>query len=1014
MNISNERVYKVLGLQLQGLPESQWVWEMKLELPERSWTQKDLETFQEVFQPYEDFDMYREEDTLAIQTAEGNLLLELSTMPVIAKYCEVEHFQELPHTWYEKYELSHSKIDKYFMASFDSTIYQKKKTNVDEEHIDWKNLGKYFYHKKAIGYIHKKTGIRYVMELVRGGKDAYPSMKDASLSSQTIDYQLKVVLTPEVSLKPKDYLTEMVKHTMFLYQEFLNDKFPLSMEDQQRILQKYHKLIQSARDLSKYEQLNPSNYFLAPKPITLERKNLVDPDLAVGVTSVLRNYAVTDKADGERMLLYVDEVGQCFLINNTYQIRNTGIRAKSNAIYQTLLDGEYIASHLMKNAQTDLFAVFDIYYLGGENVMKLPLMDTTQPSRYMKMELVMDSSYWDTADSNITLGLKKQVAADGKEMFNACKKILEDKKRPYEIDGLIFTPTDLPVFAYYPNQYKKLKGKSVSWDKVLKWKPPEQNTIDFLVKAEDGYHVDDKTKKKYKRFKLFTGYNASQWQELPVWKGLQKVFQKDQAPEEDRYEARLFKPIEQYHPSVSTAFIPINQAGQAITENNEAIEDNTIIEMAYDPTMTDKTPSYRWKALRIREDKTRLYRTTQTITKTANDLSVALNIWGSIHAPVTVEHIIGQTTVSLNQLEADIEERMLGTNDVYYARDIPRNHMLSVHMLNFHNHGIKGMLYKEPPSKGMLLELACGMAGDLPRWRDNRYHFILGVDLVKNNIESPNGSYARYINQRRDFFKRNQRGQQRLFYPQAVFVVGDCSLPLETGEAAKGKDYDSEQVLRTLYQGKVYEKYGFLNNFRIPGKASTKFDVVSCQFAVHYFFQTKERLEGFLRNVSYNLRPNGRFIATFMDGQKVHSLLNKNKEEGKVEGRKGTGKNLVWAIQKQYKTFTKASPYGKLIDVFLENTNQFIPEYLVHFEVLKEKAREYQLEIVKDGFFEATFMELYQKVVKNDPNRNVFLDSDIMALHKDQIQTEFSFLNRWVVFRRMEPGEAQMEDIGSA
>jgi SAM-dependent methyltransferase len=239
-----------------------------------------------------------------------------------------------------------------------------------------------------------------------------------------------------------------------------------------------------------------------------------------------------------------------------------------------------------------------------------------------------------------------------------------------------------------------------------------------------------------------------------------------------------------------------------------------------------------------------------------------------------------------------------------------------------------------------------------------------------------------------------------LYYPQAIFVVGDCALPLETGEAAKGKDYDSEALLKFLYLGKVTEKYNYLNAHRIPGKASRKFDVVSCQFAIHYFCKSKDRLEGFLRNVSFNLKPNGKFITTFMDGVKVHQLIQK---EGFAKGVKDG--NVVWCIQKQYKSFNKANAYGRLIDVYLENTNQFILEYLVHFDVLKEKAKEYHLEVVEDGFFGDMFQMLKQKMIENDPNRNRFIDNDLKALDKDPVQTQFSFLNRWVIFRKMEERE---------
>lgn len=1000
MNISKEKVYDILHLQENDLPENHWSWEIALELPDRSWTSKDIQRLQNQITSYEDFEFYREDEILEVHTTEGNLVLEVQSLPHIAKYCDAEHFENIPHDWYEVSEMSHASIRNHYNVDFDSIILQRKKIKVDESSFDWKEMGKYFYQKKTVSFLHTKTKVRYVFEVIRGSNDAYASMRDASLSSQKIDVVIKIVMNDENNVKNRVH--ELIKHMMFVYQEITEEPYPLEKKEQDRIMKKYLKLISAVRDLNKYEQMNPTNYYLAPKPVTLEQKNLMDPDLAVGVSSILKNYAVTDKADGERMLMYVDDTGECYFINSIYQVKKMGVRVTSNALYQTLLDGEYISKYLLKEGDTSIFAIFDVYFVGGENVMKLPLMADKKPSRYMKMELITNPSYWNTQGADLVVEIKKHIAADGRELFAVCKNILEDRARRYNIDGLIFTPTDLPVFGYYPNQFKKLRGKSVAWDKVFKWKPPEQNTIDFLVKEQEGLYIEEASNKRYKRFKLYTGYNAAQWEEIPIWKGMQRLYSKDVMGEkEEEYQARLFKPIERYHPNVSIAFVPINAAGQAVTLEGEPIEDNTIVEMSYTPD-DKKHPSMRWAANRIREDKTRAFRTTGTITKTANDLSVALNIWHSIHAPVTVEHIIGQTEVPMSSLPSDIEERMLGTNDVYYARDIPRNHMLSVHMLNFHNHGIKSMLYGSAPGKDTLLELACGMAGDLPRWRDNQFNFILGVDLVKNNIEAPNGSYGRFLNQRREYFKRNQRGQQRLYYPHAVFLVGDCALPLENGEAAKGKDYDSEVLLKMLYQGKVPEKYGFLNNYRLPGRASRKFDVVSCQFAVHYFFRTKEKLEGFLHNVSYNLKPNGRFIATFMDGQKVHALINKN---GKVEGRKGERSDLVWAIQKQYKSFTKASPYGKLIDVFLENTNQFIPEFLVHFDVLREKAREFQLEVVSDGFFEATFQDLYQKVQANDPNRNRFIDQDILALQSDPVQKQFSFLNRWVIFRKMDSAE---------
>jgi hypothetical protein len=49
----------------------------------------------------------------------------------------------------------------------------------------------------------------------------------------------------------------------------------------------------------------------------------------------------------------------------------------------------------------------------------------------------------------------------------------------YETDGIIFTPTNLGVgcnsFEDKPVNYKR------TWLYSLKWKPPQHNSIDFLV-----------------------------------------------------------------------------------------------------------------------------------------------------------------------------------------------------------------------------------------------------------------------------------------------------------------------------------------------------------------------------------------------------------------------------------------------------------------------------------------------------------------------------------------------------
>lgn len=45
------------------------------------------------------------------------------------------------------------------------------------------------------------------------------------------------------------------------------------------------------------------------------------------------------------------------------------------------------------------------------------------------------------------------------------------------------------------------------------------------------------------------------------------------------------------------------------------------------------------------------------------------------------------------------EDTALDSEGQYYAREVPRDNLASVHMLNFHNHGVKKMLYGRGPCR---------------------------------------------------------------------------------------------------------------------------------------------------------------------------------------------------------------------------------------------------------------------------------------------------------------------------
>jgi mRNA (guanine-N7-)-methyltransferase len=186
----------------------------------------------------------------------------------------------------------------------------------------------------------------------------------------------------------------------------------------------------------------------------------------------------------------------------------------------------------------------------------------------------------------------------------------------------------------------------------------------------------------------------------------------------------------------------------------------------------------------------------------------------------------------------------------------------------------------------------------------------------------------------------------------------------------------------------------------ISGKGIKGFDAVSCMFAIHYFFESENKLDGFLNNVSSNLKKGGSFFCTFMDGKTVIDSINKN--DGKmIEGRKTFEENSipVWAIIKQFSD-SDLSFYNKKIDVYIENTQKLISEYVVNYELLLTKAKLFNLEISESEMFGETFNKLKANI-SSDESKKTHLDNDLKELDKDNIQKQFSFLNRWCVFKKI-------------
>ena len=95
-----------------------------------------------------------------------------------------------------------------------------------------------------------------------------------------------------------------------------------------------------------------------------ELKNLLKP--SEERVSILEDYNVTDKADGERNLIFISSSNKVYLINNRLSLKYTGLKSVSD-LGGTLMDGEFITQDKFGNNINDI-AVFDIYFYKNEDI----------------------------------------------------------------------------------------------------------------------------------------------------------------------------------------------------------------------------------------------------------------------------------------------------------------------------------------------------------------------------------------------------------------------------------------------------------------------------------------------------------------------------------------------------------------------------------------------------------------------------------------------------------------------
>jgi len=800
-------------------------------------------------------------------------------------------------------------------------------------------------------------------------------------------------------------------------------KYPISYVERNVILQSYMKLIHGD-EYKTNSRIFPKD-FIGPSSFTLQMENIQPVNDVAGLPNIRNDYTVTEKADGERKLLYISDDGKIYLIDTNMNVIFVGAKTNEKTIYESLLDGEHIKYDKNGNF-INLYAAFDVYYINKKSVRDLafvPTNDTEIETKFRLpllselIELVKPISILESKGevsndkskipANFRIHCKSfEIANENNTIFEGCAKILsklKDDTFEYTTDGLIFTPSKMAVGGVKEGGPAGPLYKS-TWDYSFKWKPAEFNTIDFLVtikkdKAgkDEIHHIfqDGKNMEgvqdliQYKTLILRCGFDEKKHGFINPCQHIlnDDLPSPDDIDNEETYKPVPFQPTDPYDPEACFCNVVLKEDGSKVlmmTEEGEYFEEDTIVEFKYVESNKD---GWKWVPLRVRYDKTAELRA--GLKNYGNAYHVANNNWHSIHNPITEEMITSGEGIP----------EFITSEDVYYKRTSNDTNTRSLR--DFHNLFVKKNLITGVATRGdTLIDYAVGKAGDLSKWIRSKLSFVFGIDISKDNIHNQiDGACSRFLREN----KKNK------YMPKALFVTGDSGLNIRDGKAFNTEK--DKQIAKAVFgNGPKDESLlgkGVYNQYGIGEKG---FQISSCQFAMHYFFENETKFHEFLRNISECTKVQGYFIGTCYDGKTVFNRLKSKINGESVSIMKDDRK--IYEITKMYDQTgfpDDEMSLGYAINVYQESINQTFREYLVNFDYFVRIMEDYGFILISKedtnhmnlpdstGLFSELFSSM-ELEIKQNPRRKVDYGT---AIYMTPEEKQISFMNRYFIFKKV-------------
>ncbi len=249
------------------------------------------------------------------------------------------------------------------------------------------------------------------------------------------------------------------------------------------------------------------------------------------------------------------------------------------------------------------------------------------------------------------------------------------------------------------------------------------------------------------------------------------------------------------------------------------------------------------------------------------------------------------------------------TEDIIFGKEKyydPSRNIININLYRYNNY-VKTQLYSEYVKDGdLVMEIAGGRGGDLLKLTKSGAKYVLHFDIDKLALIEAERRYSTIKNKK----------------PEINFVQFN---PV-TENIKKVKDIVDKRAYET-------------------------FDVISCQFAFHYFLENSTTVETIIDFVNFFLKEKGIFMFTAYDGKEVFNQLKVDKLESNVDKLEFKVDEKVFArIEKKYndKTFKN---HGQEINVWVDKIGIEHKEYLINEKYVIEQFEKHDINLIESGNF---------------------------------------------------------------